>query len=53
MVGCTLEARRERPTEEKVIVSVNCYFVSELVEMKKGVRCSRVAVEGGHHKFSR
>ena len=53
MVGGTLEARREHPTEEKVIVIMDCRFVLKLVEMKEGVGGSRVAVEGGHHKFSR
>ena len=53
MVGGTLEVGREHPTKEKVVVSVDCHFVSELTEIKEGVRGSRVAVEGGHHKFSR
>ena len=52
MVGDALETGRKCPTE-KVVVSVNRHFVLELAVMKKGVGCSRVAVEGGHHKFSR
>ena len=53
MVGGTLEAGRERPTEEKVVVSMDCHFVSELTKMKEGVGGFRVAVEGEHHKFPR
>jgi len=52
MVSSALEIGRESLTEEKVIMSVDHHFVSKLAEMKKWVRRSRVAVEGGHHKFS-
>jgi len=52
MIGDALKTGRERPTEEKVVVSVDYHFVLELTEMKKRVRRSRVAVEGGHYKFS-
>ena len=34
MVGNALETGRERPTKEKVVVSVDCHFVLELAEMK-------------------
>ena len=37
MVGGTLEAGRERPIEEKIVVSMDRHFVSELAEMKEGV----------------
>ena len=40
MIEGALEIRRERPTEEKVIVRVDRHFVLELVEMKKRVGCS-------------
>jgi len=53
MIDNALEIKREHPTEEKVIVSVGRHFVLELEEMEKGVGRFRVAVEGGHHKFSR
>ena len=40
MIGSALETRRERLTEEKVIVSMDCHFVLELAEMEKRVgRC--------------
>ena len=48
-----LETGREHPTKEKVIVNINHHFVLELVEMKERVEGSRVAIEGGHHEFSR
>jgi len=53
MVGGTLEAGRERPTEKKVVASMDRHFVSKLVELKEGVGGSRVAVEGGHYKLLR
>ena len=51
MVGGALETERERSTKKKVVVSVDCHFVLELAEMER-VGGSRVAIEGGHHKFS-
>ena len=51
MVGGTLETERECPTE-KVVMSVDRHFVLELTEMKKGVGCSPVIVEGGHENRS-
>jgi len=51
VVGNFLEAGQECSTEEKVIMSVDRYFVLVLAEMKEGVRGSRVVVEGRHYEL--
>ena len=48
----SLEAGRECPTEEEVVMSIDCHFILELAEMQEEIGGSRVVVEGGHHKFS-
>jgi len=51
MVGGAFKIGREHPTKEKVIMSVDCYSVLELTEMKEGVGGSRAAIEGGITNF--
>ena len=51
MVGGALETGRERPTKEKVIVSIDRHFMLELAKMKEGVRGSRIVVEDRHHEL--
>ena len=51
MIGGTLETGMERPTEEKVIISMDRHFVLKLMEIDKGVGCSRVAMKEGITNF--
>ena len=53
MISDTLESGREHPTEEEVIVRIDCHLVLKLAKMKEGVGGSRVMVEGGHHKLQK
>jgi len=51
MICSALETGRERLIKKKVVMSMNRHFILEPAEMKNGVGHSRVAVEGGLHKF--
>ena len=53
MISGSLKAERERPTEKKVVMSIDHHLVLKLVEMQERVRGSRVVVECRYHKFPR
>jgi len=51
VVGDSFEAGWQHSTEEKVIISVDCYFLLVLEEVQEGIRGSRIVVESDIMNF--